>query len=220
MNYNVLKINDGTEILAGTMYGIGQNFAKHAIEMGSSIPENPTVFIKPPSALIVNGQNVILPDFSENVHHEVELVVLISEDCYKVEESDVYKYIAGYAVGIDVTLRDIQTQAKKEGRPWSVAKGFYTSAPISDFISQKDFGNEIPYFDLKLYVNGDLKQSGSTRDMERSVQQLVKYLAGVFTLRKGDLIFTGTPEGVGKINKGDKIRAELTRFTELNVGVE
>lgn len=220
MSNKTLKFDDGTELLPGTMYGIGQNYAKHAAEMGSQVSENPTVFIKPPSAYIENEENILLPEFSENVHHEVELVVAIAKDCQNINESEAWEYIAGYAVGIDVTLRDLQSQAKKEGKPWSVAKGFYTSAPISEFVSQSVFDKEIPFFELSLSVNGMIRQSGFTREMERSVGNLMKYLSEVFTLRKGDLIFTGTPEGVGKINSGDIILAELIGFKKLEVGVK
>lgn len=220
MNYAKLKIRDQGELLAGTMYCIGQNYAKHAAEMGSKVSETPTVFIKPPSAYIANGGDILLPEFSSNIHHEVELVVLIGKDCHIIEQDEAYKYIAGYAVGIDVTLRDLQGQAKKEGKPWSVAKGFYTSAPISDFIPQTKFDKEIPFFDLKLNVNNELRQSGNTSEMERTVANLVQYLASVFTLRPGDLIFTGTPEGVGPIKSGDSITANLSDYAELNVGVK
>ncbi|GAB1355834.1 fumarylacetoacetate hydrolase family protein [Candidatus Kapaibacterium sp.] len=219
MGYKTLKFDNGNSIEAGTMYCIGQNYAKHAAEMGSQVSESPTVFIKPPSAYIENGENIILPDFSDNIHHEVELVVAIGKDCHFIDESDAWKYIAGYAVGIDVTLRDLQTNAKKDGKPWAIAKGFYTSAPISEFISSEGFGNEIPYFDLKLSVDGNIKQAGNTSEMERSVANLVKFLASVFTLRKGDVIFTGTPEGVGPIKKGNFIIASLSNYKKIEVGV-
>lgn len=220
MSYEKFKVRNNEDVTVGTMYCIGQNYAKHAAEMGSSVSETPMVFIKPPAAYIPNGGKVILPEFSKLVHYELELVVLIGKDCYKIEEADAYKYIAGYAVGIDVTLRDIQKQAKDAGKPWSVAKGFYTSAPISEFISQENFGNNIPYFDLTLRLNGNVMQSGNTSEMERSVAQLTKYIAGVFTLRKGDVIFTGTPEGVGAIKKGDKIEAELNNLISISVEAE
>jgi len=220
MSYFKLKILDGDELNAGTMYCIGQNYARHAAEMGSSVSENPTVFIKPPSAYIPDGEKILLPDFSGNIHHEVELVVLIGRDCHIINKNDAHQYIAGYAVGIDVTLRDLQQKAKNEGKPWSVAKGFYTSAPISNFVPQQQFGSEIPFFDLKLWVNDELRQSGNTADMERTVADLVQYLAGVFTLRKGDLIFTGTPEGVGQIKSGDVVKAKLQNFVDISVGVD
>lgn len=218
-DYRMYEILNGEKILPGTMYCIGQNYAKHAAEMGSAVSENPTVFIKPPAAYAEDFDSIRLPDFSQNVHYEVELVVLIGKDCYEIEESDAYKYIAGYAVGIDLTLRDLQNQAKKEGKPWAVAKGFYRSAPISAFVPQSQFGEEIPFFDLKLKMNGIPRQSGSTKDMERSVANLIKYLASVFTLRRGDVIFTGTPEGVGQVKIGDGIKAELVGYCDLTIGI-
>ncbi len=220
MSYFKLKILDGDELNAGTMYCIGQNYARHAAEMGSSVSENPTVFIKPPSAYIPGGEKILLPDFSGNIHHEVELVVLIGRDCHIINKNNAHQYIAGYAIGIDVTLRDLQQKAKNEGKPWSVAKGFYTSAPISEFVPQQRFGSEIPFFDLKLWVNDELRQTGNTSEMERTVAELVQYLAGVFTLRKGDLIFTGTPEGVGQIKSGDVVKAQLQNFVDISVGVD
>ena len=118
-NYKKLKFTDGTVYPVGTIYCIGQNYAKHALEMGSTVAENPTIFIKPPSAFIEDNEMIVLPDFSSNVHYEVELVVLIGKDCKEIDENLAWEYIAGYAVGIDVTLRDIQNQAKKEGKPAS-----------------------------------------------------------------------------------------------------
>lgn len=112
--------------------------------------------------------------------------------------------MAGFAVGIDVTLRDLQNQCKTNGKPWAVAKGFRTSAPISKITPLNQIPTNMKYFDLELQINGQIKQSGNTKDMERSVEELISYLSKVFSLKAGDLIFTGTPEGVGKINKGDK----------------
>ncbi|MBX3043550.1 MAG: fumarylacetoacetate hydrolase family protein [Candidatus Kapabacteria bacterium] len=219
MSYKKYSIQGESDIEVGTIYCIGQNYSKHAAEMGSSVSPEPVIFIKPPAAYIQSGENVVLPDFSENVHYEVELVVLIGNDCHNILPEDAHKYIGGYAVGIDVTLRDLQKKAKEEGKPWSVAKGFYTSAPVSGFIPQSRFENEVPYFDLKLWVNDELKQSGSTKEMERTVAELIQYISKVFSLRKGDVIFTGTPEGVGQIRKGDIIKAELSGYVELSVGV-
>jgi 2-keto-4-pentenoate hydratase/2-oxohepta-3-ene-1,7-dioic acid hydratase in catechol pathway len=211
---------DGTKLEIGTMYCIGQNYEKHAKEMGGEVPKDPVVFIKPPASYIPDGSSVILPDFSNNVHHEVELVVVIGKDCRNVSQSEARTCIAGYAVGIDVTLRDIQKSAKESGKPWAVAKGFVTSAPISQVIPARDFGDVIPYFDLKLQVNGELRQNGNTKDMARPVAMLIEYLSKVFTLREGDCIFTGTPEGVGKIISGDNISAELSGKVFLDISVE
>lgn len=214
-----LEYLNGENINVGTMFCIGSNYANHIKEMGGVVTSDPTVFIKPAQALIRDNESVVLPDFSENVHHEVELVIVIGKDCFAIEPEDAFNYIGGFAVGIDVTLRDIQNNCKTNGKPWAVAKGFRTSAPISKVVSVSDIGNE-KYFDLKLEINGEIKQSGNTSEMERSVEQLVSYLSKVFSLRAGDVIFTGTPEGVGKINKGDKLKATLSNYVSLEVNVE
>lgn len=216
MNRNIV-FDDGKVMKIGTMYCIGQNYAEHAKEMGSTVPKSPVVFIKPPSAYIPNGGQIELPSISQNVHHEVELVVVISKECRKVSRDEALNYVAGYAVGIDVTMRDVQKQAKEKGHPWAIAKGFATSAPISKVISAKNVESNI--FDLELYVNNELKQKGSTASMERTVETLIEFLSSIYILEEGDVIFTGTPEGVGQIRSGDSVRAILKNFTELNVTV-
>ncbi len=214
------KFKDGKEIEVRTMYGIGQNYAKHAAEMGGQVSSDPIIFIKPSVAYIENNGKIILPEISNNVHHEVELVVVIGKDCKNIHEDEAINYIAGYGVGIDATLRDLQKAAKDKGHPWSVAKGFHTSAPISEIIPAEEFGNQIPNFELSLKVNGELRQNSSTEYMERSVGKLIEYLSKIFTLEKGDCIFTGTPEGVGQIVKGDKLFAELKGYVALSVEVD
>ncbi|MBE2189261.1 MAG: fumarylacetoacetate hydrolase family protein [Desulfobulbaceae bacterium] len=211
-----IQFTDGYEMIPGTFYGIGQNYAKHAAEMGSQVSPEPTVFIKPPSSLVNDGDIIVLPKFSANIHHEVELVVVIGIDCDNIEASEAIDVIAGYGVGIDITLRDIQNKAKSEGKPWAIAKGFRNSAPISKILPASQF-KSIPDFELELWINEELRQSGTTKDMERSVGELVAFLSNVFGLRAGDIIFTGTPEGVGQIVSGDKLRAKLCQFVELNV---
>lgn len=211
------KFKNGKELEVKTMFCVGQNYAKHAAEMGGQVTTDPIIFIKPPQAYIENGGKIILPDMSKNIHHEVELVVVIGKECKNISEGDAAKYIAGYAVGIDVTMRDIQKQSKDKGLPWAVAKGFYSSAPISEIVPAENFGDKIPFFDLSLKVNNQLRQKSSTKFMERSVAKLIEYLSRVFTLEAGDCIFTGTPEGVGQIVKGDILIAELNGYVSLSV---
>lgn len=209
---------DGTAMPVGTMYCIGKNYAAHAREMGGEVPGSPVVFLKPPAAYVPQGGVIRIPSFSQLVHHEVEMLVVIGEDCASVAREEAHRYIAGYGIGLDMTLRDVQTEAKKKGEPWAIAKGFVTSAPVSAIIPAAQFGS-IPDFDLTLHVNGQLRQSGTTRDMERPVDMLVEYLSSVFTLRRGDCIFTGTPEGVGAVHSGDVLRAELIGSVALEVSV-
>lgn len=216
MKKSTLKFINGKTLELGTMYCIGKNYSKHAKEMGGGIPDEPLIFLKPPAAYIENGGTILLPDFSHNVHHEVELVVAIGKDCSMISAENAKSVIAGYAVGIDATLRDVQNKAKSNGEPWAVAKGFYTSAPVSLFIPAEEF-DDIPYFGLSLAVNGEIRQNGNTKDMERSVAILIEYLSKVFTFREGDIIFTGTPEGVGQIKHGDHLKAVLENYVSLEV---
>ena len=210
--------NDGMELPIGTIYCIGKNYAAHAREMGGEVPDSAVVFIKPPASYLPDGGVIRIPSFSQLVHHEVEMVVVIGKDCVSVARENAHRYIAGYGVGLDMTLRDVQTEAKKKGEPWAIAKGFATSAPISTIISAASYEG-IPDFDLSLTVNGEVRQSGNTNMMERPVDMLVEYLSSVFTLRCGDCIFTGTPEGVGAVYSGDVLRAQLGDIASLEVSV-
>jgi acylpyruvate hydrolase len=214
------EFTDGTKITVGTMYGVGRNYAKHAKEMGGGVPTDPIIFIKPPVSYVPDGGIVRIPEISKMPHHEVELVVIIGKDCDKIKKEEAREYIAGYAVGIDVTLRDIQNKAKVEGNPWAIAKGFATSAPISRAVPASQFADLIPYFKIELSVNGEVRQAAPTSEMERSVAELVSFLSDIFGLRNGDCIFTGTPEGVGEIKTGDKLHAELKGYVTLDVEVE
>lgn len=215
-----LTFTHGEKIELANIYAVASNYSKHAKEMGTKIPEEPVIFLKPSSAFIPSGGTILLPKISNEVHHEVELVVVIGNDGYNIAEEEAYKYICGYAVGIDVTLRDIQRKAKSDGKPWGIAKGFYTSAPISDVVPSDVFGQEIPSFDLLLKVDGELRQKANTSTMERSVAELVSFISKIFTINTGDCIFTGTPDGVGKIVPGNQIYAELSGYVSLICNVD
>lgn len=217
MSRSHFLFTDGTTLEAGTIYGIGKNYAAHAREMGGEVPASPMVFLKPPAALVQDGGKVVCPAFSTNLHHEVEMVVVIGEDCQDVPADDAKSVIAGYGLGLDMTLRDLQHAAKQQGSPWSVAKGFRTSAPISRILPAALF-THIPDFDLELSVNNVGRQKSSTKLMERSVATLIEYLSSVFTLRKGDSIYTGTPEGVGQVVSGDVLTARMN--TEIGAFAE
>ncbi|HRP02022.1 MAG TPA: fumarylacetoacetate hydrolase family protein [Candidatus Kapabacteria bacterium] len=217
-DYNV-HLTNTENYKVGTIFCIGQNYAKHIAEMGVTATSDPLVFIKPPQSILQSGDTMKLPAFSKNVHYEVELVLLIGKECQNISIENAKDYISAYGVGIDMTARDIQLNAKKEGNPWAVAKGFYQSAPISKFIPANEL-NGNTYFDLKLFLNGELRQSTNTKEMERSIEQLVSYLSQLFTLRAGDLIFTGTPNGVGKLNPGDKLQATLNDTIDLLINIE
>lgn len=219
MSRSHFLLTDGTTLEAGTIYGIGKNYAAHAREMGGEVPASPMVFLKPPAALVQDGGTVVCPAFSANLHHEVEMVVVIGEDCQDVPANDAKSVIAGYGLGLDMTLRDLQHAAKQQGSPWAVAKGFRTSAPISRILPATLF-THIPDFDLELSVNNEGRQKSSTKLMERSVATLIEYLSSVFTLRKGDSIYTGTPEGVGQVVSGDVLTARMSPEVGTFAGVQ
>lgn len=221
---NQFNFKNNKNITVGTFFGIGQNYSKHALEMGSQVSKEPTIFTKPPQAYLNTKESFILPKISTNVHYEVELVVVISKDCLNIQPEHSKEFIAGYGVGIDFTLRDLQKQAKDKGKPWSVAKGFLGSAAVSEIL---EYDNSIDFnsFFLELQVNGEQKQHSPTAEMDKSVEFLISYLSNIFGLRKGDAIFTGTPEGVGPIISGDKVTALLKDKDEklvvdLEVNVE
>ena len=196
------------EITVGTIYCLGQNYPLHAREMKSDVPVIPVVFTKPASSLLRNGEPILIPPISAQVHHEVELVVALGTGGDKIPVEKAYSHVLGYGVGLDMTLRDVQAEAKKKGHPWAVAKGFRTSAPVSDILPLSAFGN--PHeLTLTCAVNGMQRQCGFTGDMVFTIDKIISYLSSIFTLRAGDLIFTGTPEGVGEVHPGDTIEASI-----------
>lgn len=191
-----------------SVFCIGRNYVAHAEELNNEVPDQPLVFLKPASSITYTGP-ISLPAQSKDVHHEVELVVAIGKKGREIPASKALEYVAGYAVGIDLTARDIQSEAKKNGHPWSVAKGFDTFAPLSSFVKASDVANP-QNLELQLSVNGTLRQQANTGLMIFPVAELIHYLSGIFTLQPGDLIFTGTPEGVASLQHGDVVEASLS----------
>lgn len=203
----------------GSIYCIGRNYAEHISEMKSQKTETPVIFLKPRSSIIHSGDKVRIPAQSSNVHHEVELVLLIGKNAASVSKENALKYIKAVAVGIDLTARDIQSDAKKAGLPWSLSKGFNTFAPIGNFVDAASIP-DLQKLELFINVNGEIRQNGSTSDMIFSIPDLISYLSHQFTLTPGDLIFTGTPKGVSQIFKGDRISATLgSTLSTLDVHV-
>lgn len=200
---------DGTTIPIGTFYCIGRNYSAHAREMGAGVPDKPLVFLKPRTAY-VPFENAILscPPFSQEMHHEVEIAIVIGEDIPIDMESGFESYIAGYGIALDLTLRDIQSIAKQKGEPWAISKGFAGSAPISTIFPMDSY----PHFTFSLSINGELRQKGDTNLMERSFQELIAYCHSIFQLKKGDCLLTGTPEGVGQLYSGDKVIATIDGY--------
>lgn len=207
------------QIPVGKIVCLGRNYAAHAKEMNAETPEAPVLFLKPSTAIVHDGERVVVPSFSSDVHHEVEMVVVIGKGGRKIPKHQALEHVGGYAVGLDMTLRDVQAEAKRKGLPWSVAKGFDTSAPISD-VTEREFVPNPHTLDITLKVNGIVRQHSNTRNMIFSIEEMIAYISSVFTLEVGDLIFTGTPEGVGKVVSGDQLEAELENVGTLRVGIQ
>lgn len=213
MNYFKIK-NQTKSLTIGKIFCLGRNYSEHAKEMDSEVPDTPLVFIKPSTAVIHDGQAIIKPAFSNLLHHEVELFVAIGLGGKNISLKESPKHILGYGVALDMTLRDIQNISKKEGLPWTVSKGFDTSAPISDLIPSSEIPD--PYaLEIRCSVNGVERQRSSTGRMIFKLDRVIEYISSIFTLEEGDLIFTGTPEGVGAVIPGDVIRAELVGFVAI-----
>ncbi|MFS7251016.1 fumarylacetoacetate hydrolase family protein [Rahnella rivi] len=187
---------------------VGNNYADHIKEMGSQVSAEPVVFIKPETALCDIRQPIALPTGLGSVHHEIELAVLIGTPLKQATPDRVANAIAGYGLALDLTLRDLQSQFKAAGQPWEKAKGFDGACPMSGFIPVSEFG-DAQQAELRLLINGELRQEGNTRDMLTPVLPLIAYMSRFFTLRAGDIILTGTPHGVGPLKAGDEICATL-----------
>lgn len=207
------------QIPVGKIICIGRNYIEHAKEMQADIPDKPVIFLKPPSAIIQNGDNIVIPKISNEMHHEVELVVVIGKGGKNIPASEAGLHILGYAVGLDMTLRDVQAEAKKKGLPWTVAKGFDTSAPISEILL-KDEIPEPHKLNLICRVNREIRQQSNTDKMIFSANKLIEYISSIITLERGDLIYTGTPEGVSQVNNGDTIETEITGFIKITNNVK
>lgn len=186
------------------IFCIGKNYRKHIEELHDEDPGGPVVFMKPPSCLVAPGETLKIPTHGENLHHEVELVLLIGKQASGAPESQALAPIAGITLGIDLTLRDVQTRLKKKGLPWETAKAFEQSAPLGALIAcTPSLDLSALEFDLK--VNGALRQQGRVQEMIHSIPKIVRYLSGIWSLTPGDLIFTGTPAGVGPLHSGDRV---------------
>jgi 2-keto-4-pentenoate hydratase/2-oxohepta-3-ene-1,7-dioic acid hydratase in catechol pathway len=216
---SVSYLGSAEQIRVGKIMCLGRNYREHAKEMKAGVPTEPMVFLKPATAMIGTGGRVRLPAFSRDVHHEVEIVVLISEGGRDIEPGQGMRHVGGYGIGLDLTARDVQAAAKKAGLPWTVAKGFDSSAPVSPIVPL----HRIPdpdRLEFSLAVNGSVRQKGCSADMIFPVGAIVSYLSSVFTLEPGDLVFTGTPEGVGPIASGDRLHARLAELVTLTVTVD
>ncbi len=185
---------------------IGRNYAEHAKELNNAVPEKPVFFMKPDTALLTDNKPFYLPDFSQEVHYETELVLRISKMGKHVEKGFARRYYDEIGIGIDFTARDLQRECKQKGLPWEIAKAFDNSAPLGGFLPKKELPDPILFH---LNINGETVQEGTTEDLLFSFDELIAYVSRFITLRTGDLIYTGTPAGVGSVKKGDRLQAYI-----------
>jgi 2-keto-4-pentenoate hydratase/2-oxohepta-3-ene-1,7-dioic acid hydratase in catechol pathway len=211
--------NSGETISATKIICLGRNYQRHAEEMGNAIPDKPVIFLKPPSSLIVEGEKIILPSQSQDIHHEVELGVVIGKRGMHIPRSRAEEHILGYCIFLDITARDIQKEEMRRGAPWTLAKGFDTFAPVSQIVRKEDLPNP-EELAIRLWVNREIRQDSNTRFMIFKIAEIVEYISSYMTLEAGDIIATGTPEGVGPIIKGDVITAEIEGIGKVRFEVE
>jgi len=197
---------------------IGRNYTEHAKELNNPVPSNPVFFMKPDTALIQNHNPFFYPEFSKDIHFETELVLKICKSGRHVEEKFAHKYYDQIGIGLDLTARDLQSNCKKKGLPWEIAKAFDNSAPLGKFLPVSEFKN-INDINFSLEVNGELRQKGNSGDMIFSFDTIIAYITQFVTIKVGDLIFTGTPAGVGPIKINDHFDAfiEDKQLLSLNV---
>ena len=185
---------------------VGRNYAEHIKELNNEQPDDPVIFLKPETAIPLKNEPFFYPDFSTDVHHEVEILVKINRVGKNIEERFAHKYYDEIGVGIDFTARDIQSKLKAKGLPWELAKGFNGSAPISGFVPKTDFA-DLHNLNFRLDVNGETRQQGNTSLMLFRIDYLISFVSKYFLLQQGDILFTGTPKGVGPVQVGDRLTA-------------
>ena len=221
-----IKIKNNEELFeVNNVYCVGKNYLDHIKEFENyEIPQEPVIFLKPNTSIISSGEKVKIPcingkSISDNLQNEVEFVIAISKDGEYITEDKAEDYIFGYAIGLDMTLRDVQSEAKEKGLPWTVSKGFKTSAPISEII-QKDTIKNHMNINFDLSVNNNRIQFSNTNLMIFKINELVSYISSIFSISKGDLIFSGTPSGITKLKHGDILKAKLGDYLMLSVQID
>ncbi|WP_236970405.1 fumarylacetoacetate hydrolase family protein [Membranihabitans marinus] len=189
------------------IFCVGRNYVDHAKELNNPVPDQPLIFMKPSTALLQNNQDFVYPEFSKEIHYEGEIVIRISKTGKNIALEEAHQYFNQIAFGFDFTARDIQSQLKQKGQPWEIAKGFDGSAAIGGFLSFNSSLSDNNHFET--YKNGKQVQNGNTNEMIFSYSDIIVYLSKFFTLEAGDIIFTGTPKGVGKVEKGDVLEGVI-----------
>ncbi|MCJ0742858.1 fumarylacetoacetate hydrolase family protein [Pedobacter montanisoli] len=198
---------------------IGRNYAAHAKELNNEIPTKPVIFLKPDTAVLKDNKPFYMPDFSSDIHYELEIVLKICKEGKHISEKFASGYYDEIGLGIDFTARDIQTEHKQKGLPWELAKAFDHSAVISNFLPKNKF-KDLYDLNFELDINGEKRQKGHTANLLFSFEKIIAFVSQYITLKKGDLIFTGTPEGVGQINIGDHLTAHLEGTELLNFHIK
>ena len=198
---------------------IGRNYAAHAKELNNPVPGKPVIFLKPDTALLKDNKPFYIPDFSNNIHFELEVVLKVAKEGKHIAEKFASKYYDEIGLGIDFTARDIQAEHKEKGLPWELAKAFDHSAAVSEFLPKEEFAN-LGDLDFELKINNEIRQKGNTSLMLFSYDYIISFVSKYITLKKGDLIFTGTPEGVGQVHPGDKLNANLAGRELLNFEIK
>lgn len=200
------------------IYCVGRNYSDHAKELKNELPETPVIFLKPDTSLLKNNAPFYYPAFSNNIHHEVEVIVKVCKKGKFIEEKFAHKYYDQIGIGIDFTARDIQLKLKEKGLPWELSKGFNGAAPISGFVNKSTY--DIAQLSFSLMKNGIVVQEGNTAEMLFSIDYIISYLSRFFTLKTGDIIFTGTPAGVGPVQIGDNLEAYIENKKMLHVKIK
>lgn len=183
---------------------VGRNYIDHAKELQNEIPSTPVIFLKPDTALLRNNASFYLPEFSKEIHHEVELVLKVSKEGKHIQEKFADAYYDEVSLGIDFTARDLQNELKSKGLPWELSKSFDGSAVIGEFVAK-----EVLPVNFSLHINGELRQKGNTTQMIFNFEKIIAFVSQYITLKKGDLIYTGTPAGVSKVKIGDRLEGFL-----------
>ena len=198
---------------------IGRNYAAHAKELNNAVPTKPIIFLKPDTAVLKDNKPFYIPDFSSDIHYELEVVLKVCKEGKHIAEKFAANYYDEIGLGIDFTARDIQTQHKEKGLPWELAKAFDHSAAISSFLPKADFA-DMYNLQFELQINKETRQNGHTSNLLFSFEKIIAFVSQYITLKKGDLIFTGTPEGVGQVKQGDQLEAWLEGKQLLNFSVK
>ncbi len=197
---------------------IGRNYSEHAKELGNEVPENPVIFIKPDTAVLKKDSDFYIPEFSQDVHYELEVVAKISKGGKYIQKENANKHYDEIGLGIDFTARDLQSELKAKGLPWELAKGFDGSAVVTDFFNKSDY--DLSSLNFSLTKNGEKVQTGNTRDMIFDIDSIIAFASQYFTLRVGDLIFTGTPKGVDKVEENDILEGFLEDKKLLSLRIQ